>query len=151
MPNSAVDATAVANQTFLSGLRTGARSCASALANPSACLPPVNAVALPPGGLAVPYYLQWSAGVEHELPNRMTFRAQYVGTRGYDLTYAEHVNGYQTVCPGCFAPYPYMTPLDPRFGDVVQFMSNATSRYNASNSRFNVARRPACRGSSTTR
>ncbi len=130
VPNSAVDATAVANQAFLSGFRAGAFSCASALASPGACLPPVNITALPPGGLAVPYYLQWSAGVERELPNRMMIRAQYVGTRGYDLTYAEHVNGYQTVCQGCFAPYPYMTPPDPRFGDVVQFMSNATSRYN---------------------
>ena len=72
--NSAVDATAAANQAFLSGFRNGELSCASAQANPSACLPPVNAVALPPGGLAVPYYLQWSAGVERELPNRMTIR-----------------------------------------------------------------------------
>ena len=112
------------------GSATAQLSCASAHANPSACLPPVTAIALPPGGLAVPYYLQWSAGVERELPNRMTVRAQYVGTRGYDLTYQEHVNGYQTVCQGCFAPYPYMTPPDPRFGDVIQFMSNATSRYN---------------------
>ena len=130
VPNSAVDATAAANQAFLSGFRTGELSCASALANPSTCLPPVAVTALPPGGLAVPYYLQWSAGVERELPDRMTVRAQYVGTRGYDLTYQMHVNGYQTVCQGCFAPYPYGTPPDPRFGDVTQFMSNATSRYN---------------------
>ncbi len=68
VPNSAVDATAAANQAFLSGFRNGALSCASAHANPSACLPPVNVTALPPGGLAVPYYLQWSAGVERELP-----------------------------------------------------------------------------------
>jgi hypothetical protein len=59
----------------------------------------------------------------------MTLRAQYVGTHGYDLTYQMHVNGYQTVCEGCFAPYPYLKPPDPRFGDVTQFMSNATSRY----------------------
>ena len=128
--NSAVDATAAANQAFLSGFHNGELSCASAQANPSACLPPVNGVALPPGGLAVPYYLQWSAGVERELPNRLTIRAQYVGTRGYDLTYQMHVNGYQTVCEGCFAPYPYDRPPDPRFGDVIQVMSNATSRYN---------------------
>ena len=57
----------------------------------------MSATALPPGGLAVPYYLQWSAGVERELPARMTLRAQYVGTRGYDLTYQMHVNGYQTI------------------------------------------------------
>src|SRR5579862_1580621 len=73
-------------------------------ANPNACLPAVNANALPPDGLAVPYYLQWSAGVEREMGARMVLRARYVGPRGYDLTYQEHVNGYQTVCEGCFAP-----------------------------------------------
>jgi hypothetical protein len=31
-----------------------------------------------------------------------------------DLTYQEHVNGYQTVCQGRFAPYPYLTPPDLR-------------------------------------
>jgi hypothetical protein len=129
VPGSAVDATAAANQAFLTGFRNGALSCASALASPGSCLPPVAVAALPPGGLAVPYYLQWSTGIERELPDRMTIRAQYVGTRGYDLTYQMHVNGYQTVCEGCFAPYPYGKPPDPRFGDVTQFMSNATSRY----------------------
>jgi hypothetical protein len=78
----------------------------------------------------VPYYLQWSAGVERQLTDHVLLRAQYVGTHGYDLTYEEHVNGYQTVCEGCFAPYPYRTPSDPRFGDVMQFMSDAASRYN---------------------
>jgi hypothetical protein len=129
VPNSAVDATVAADRAFLAGSRNGELSCASALANPAACLPAVAVTSLPPGGLKVPYYLQWSAGVEHELPGRTSVRAQYVGTRGYDLTYQEHVNGYQTVCPGCFAPYPYGAPPDPRFGDVTQFMSNATSRY----------------------
>jgi hypothetical protein len=130
VPNSAVDATAGANQAFLTGFRSGTLSCVSALANPGTCLPPVSVTALPPGGLAVPYYLQWSAGVERELRARTTLRVQYVGTRGYDLTYQMHVNGYQTVCDGCFAPYPYGRPPDPRFGDVTQFMSNASSRYN---------------------
>jgi hypothetical protein len=112
------------------GFGGGALSCASPHANPSTCLPAVNVTALPPGGLAVPYYVQWSAGIEQQLPNRMMLRAQYVGTRGHDLTYQMHVNGYQTVCQGCFAPYPYGAPPDPRFGDVTQFMSDATSRYN---------------------
>jgi hypothetical protein len=141
VPNSAVDATAAANQAFLAGFGSGALSCASALANPRTCLPPVSVTALPSGGLAVPYYLQWSAGVERELPARMTLRAQYVGTRGYDLTYQMHVNGSQTVCDGCFAPYPYLKPPDPRFGDVTQFMSNATSRYNGL--QLTLQRRPS--------
>jgi hypothetical protein len=141
VPKSAVDATAAANQAFLAGFRTGALSCGSALADPGACLPPVSATALPPGGLAVPYYLQWSAGLERELPGRMMLRAQYIGTRGYNLTYQMHVNGYQTICQGCFAPYPYLKPPDPRFGDVTQFMSNATSRYNGL--QLTLQRRPS--------
>jgi hypothetical protein len=141
VPNSAVDATAAANQAFLAGFHHSTLSCASALATPSTCLPPVSVTALPPGGLAVPYYLQWSAGVERELPARMTLRGQYVGTHGYNLTYQMHVNGYQTVCEGCFAPYPYLKPPDPRFGDVTQFMSNATSRYNGL--QLTLQRRPS--------
>ncbi|HUK32626.1 MAG TPA: carboxypeptidase-like regulatory domain-containing protein [Vicinamibacterales bacterium] len=141
VPNSAVDATSAANQAFLAGFHTGELSCASTHANPAACLPAVNVTALPPGGLAVPYYLQWSAGVERELPSRMMLRAQYVGTRGYDLTYQMHVNGYQTVCNGCFAPYPYMISPDPRFGDVTQFMSDATSQYNGL--QLTLERRPS--------
>jgi hypothetical protein len=141
VPNSAVDATAAANQAFLSGFQSGTLSCASALGNPTTCLPPVSVTALPPGGLAVPYYLQWSTGVERELPARMMLRAQYVGTHGYNLTYQMHVNGYQSVCQGCFAPYPYLKPPDPRFGDVTQFMSNATSRYNGL--QLTLQRRPS--------
>ena len=30
------------------------------------------------------------------------------------------MNGYQTVCEGCFAPFPYAHPTDPRFGAVTQ-------------------------------
>jgi hypothetical protein len=40
------------------------------------------------------------------------------------------VNGYQTVCPGCFAPFPYSQPTDPRFGAVTQFSTGASSHYN---------------------
>ncbi|HWW88551.1 MAG TPA: carboxypeptidase-like regulatory domain-containing protein [Vicinamibacterales bacterium] len=141
VPNSAVDATVAANQAFLSGFHNSQLSCASAQAKPQACLPPVSVTSLPPGGLKVPYYFQWSAGIERELPGHSMVRAQYVGTRGYDLTYQMHVNGYQTVCSGCFAPYPYGEPPDPRFGDVTQFMSDAQSRYDGL--QFTLQRRPA--------
>src|SRR5258707_578751 len=76
-----------------------------------------------------------------ESPASMPLRAQYVGTRGYDLTYRMPVNGYQSVCEGCFAPYPYLKPPDPRFGDVTQFMSNATSQYNGL--QLTLQRRPS--------
>jgi hypothetical protein len=39
------------------------------------------------------------------------------------------VNGYQTVCLGCFVPFPYRNPTDPRFGAVTQFSTGANSHY----------------------
>jgi hypothetical protein len=46
------------------------------------------------------------------------------------LPYQVQVNGYQTVCPGCFAPFPYNQPTDPRFASVTQFTTGANSHYN---------------------
>jgi hypothetical protein len=40
------------------------------------------------------------------------------------------VNGYQTVCEGCFAPFPYGQPTDPRFASVTQLSTGANSHYN---------------------
>jgi hypothetical protein len=40
------------------------------------------------------------------------------------------VNGYQTVCSGCFAPFAYGAPPDPRFGAVTQLSTGANSHYN---------------------
>jgi hypothetical protein len=39
------------------------------------------------------------------------------------------LNGYQTVCAGCFAPYPYARPVDQRFGSVSEFQTGANSNY----------------------
>jgi hypothetical protein len=44
--------------------------------------------------------------------------------------YSSQVNGYQTVCQGCFSPFPYRQPTDPRFGAVTQFSTGANSHYN---------------------
>ena len=43
--------------------------------------------------------------------------------------YLTQVNGYQTVCQGCFAPFPYLQPTDPRFASVTQFATGANSHY----------------------
>jgi hypothetical protein len=66
----------------------------------------------------MPYSMQWSFGLERQLGHRGSSRAQYVGTRGVQLPYQGQVNGYQTVCPGCSAPFPYNLPQDPRFASV---------------------------------
>jgi len=129
VPNSAVDAAMAANQTFSSGFAAGQLSCASALAIPTTCLPPIAMTAVPSGELHAPYFMEWSLGVEHELGTTASFKAQYVGTRAVNQPYLTQVNGYQTVCPGCFAPFPYAEATDPRFGAVTQFSTGAGSHY----------------------
>ena len=130
VPNSAVDATVAANQTFSSGFTQGQLSCASAQANPATCLPPVAMTAVPDGKLHAPYFMEWSLGLEHELGTTGSIHAQYVGTRAVNQPYLTQVNGYQTVCDGCFAPFPYAHSTDPRFGAVTQFSTGANSHYN---------------------
>ena len=130
VPNSAVDATIAANQLFNSGFAQGELSCASPRANPNACLSPISITAVPDGTLHAPYFMQWSFGLEHEIGNSIHARAQYVGTRAVNQPYETQVNGYQTVCEGCFAPLPYEEPVDPRFGPVTQLNTGANSHYN---------------------
>jgi len=132
VPNSAVDATIAANNTFSSGFPQGQLSCASpqAQVNPASCLPPVAITAVPTGGLHAPYFLEWSLGVEHQLGSTGSLHVQYVGTRAVNQPYLTQVNGYQTICDGCFAPYRYMQPTDARLGAVTQLFTGANSRYN---------------------
>ena len=130
VPNSAIDATVTANQLFNSGFANGELSCASPLANRSSCLPPISITAVPDGKLHAPYFMQWSFALEHQIGNALNLRAQYVGTRAVNQPYETQVNGYQTVCPGCFAPFPYGQPVDPRFGPVTQLNTGANSHYN---------------------
>src|SRR5208337_268854 len=81
--------------------------------------------------------MEWSLGVEHQFGTTASMQAQYVGTRAVNQPYLMQVNGYQTVCQGCFAPFPYRAPTaarfavtDPRFGAVTQFSTGANSHYN---------------------
>ena len=99
-------------------------------ANSSNCLPRVGLTAVPDGALRMPYFLQWSLALEQQLGNTGSLRVQYVGTRAVQLPYEVQINGYQTVCAGCFAPFPYAQPEDPRFGAVTQLATGANSHYN---------------------
>jgi hypothetical protein len=130
VPGSAVDATVAANQIFNSGFAKGQLSCASPLSHPNTCLQPVAITAVPDGKLHAPYFMQWSFALEHQIGNTINLRAQYVGTRAVNQPYTTQVNGYQTVCQGCFAPFPYGGPTDPRFGTVTQLNTGANSHYN---------------------
>ena len=129
VPNSTVDAVVAADHSFSSGFALGQLSCASAQANPSNCLPPVAIAAVPSGELHAPYFMEWSVGLERELGTTASLKAQYVGTRAVNQPYLTQVNGFQTVCPGCFAPFPYAQSTDPRFGAVTQFSTGANSHY----------------------
>ena len=130
VPNSAVDATIAANSTFSSGFPQGELSCASPQANPANCLPPVAITAVPSGKLHAPYFMEWSLGVERQFGTTGSVHLQYVGTRAVNQPYLTQVNGYQTVCNGCFAPFPYAESTDPRFGAVTQLSTGANSHYN---------------------
>ena len=129
VPDSAIDATVAANQTFSSGFLQGQLSCASAQANSATCLPPVAITAVPNGELHAPYFMEWSLGLERQLGTTGSIHAQYVGTRAVNQPYVTQVNGYQTVCEGCFAPFPYANSTDPRFGAVTQLSTGANSHY----------------------
>jgi hypothetical protein len=118
-PNSAVGALVAANQTFTAGFPEGQSS-----------LPPVAITAIPDGKLHAPYFMEWSLGMEHQFGTTASLQAQYVGTRTVNQPYSTQVNGYQTVCQGCFAPFPYMQPTDARFGAVTQFSTGANGHYN---------------------
>ena len=128
--NSAVDAIVAANQTFTAGFPQGQLSCASPQANPASCLSPVAITAIPDGKLHAPYFMEWSLGMEHQFGTTASLKAQYVGTRAVNQPYSTQVNGYQTVCQGCFAPFPYLQSADARFGAVTQFSTGANSHYN---------------------
>ena len=130
VPNSAIDATVAANQIFTVEFPQGQPSCASPQANPTSCLPPVAITAIPDGKLHAPYFMEWSLGMEHQFGTTASLQAQYVGTRAVNQPYSTQVNGYETVCQSCFAPFPYMRPTDPRFGAVTQFSTGANSHYN---------------------
>ena len=130
VPDSAVDATIAANQTLTSGFPQGQLSCASPRADLATCLPPVAITAVPDGKLHAPYFMEWSLGIEHQFGEAASVQAQYVGTRAVNQPYLSQVNGYQTVCDGCFAPFPYLKPTDPRFGAVTQFSTGENSHYN---------------------
>ncbi len=130
VPDSAVDATIAANQVFTSGFPQGQLSCASPQSSPGSCIPPVAITAVPNGKLHAPYFMEWSLGMEHQFGTTASVQAQYVGTRAVNQPYSTQVNGYQNVCQGCFAPFPYLQSTDPRFGAVTQFATGANSHYN---------------------
>jgi carboxypeptidase family protein len=138
VPNSVVDAAVAANAAFQAGFSGGALSCAAPGA-PANCIPAVGLTAVPDGQYQYPYSLQWSAAIERQLTNTWVFKVQYVGTRQVHTPYTVQPNGFQTMCDGCFSPWPFNTPPDARFGGVTQYVAGAGSNYNGL--QFNTTKR----------
>jgi hypothetical protein len=117
-PGSAVDATVQANRSFQSAFRSN---------SPTPFAVDLNSFAT--GRLKTPYFLEWSLGLEHTLGARGSLRVDYVGTRSVQEPYQVQLNGYQTVCSGCFAPFAFNQPLDSRFASVNELRTGAGSHY----------------------
>jgi len=127
--NSAVDATAAANRSFQSIFQSGGAPCTGIQLGAPICPLAVNMNTFPSGTLKTPYFLEWNLGVERALGARGSLRVDYVGTRAVQEPYQVQLNGYQTVCSGCFAPFAYNQPLDQRFASVNEFRTGAASHY----------------------
>ncbi|MGA7243745.1 MAG: carboxypeptidase-like regulatory domain-containing protein [Terracidiphilus sp.] len=126
---SAVDAAASANLAFQSNFRSGSAPCVGIQPGAPTCPLAVSLNTFPSGTLKTPYYYQYNFGIEQQIGSRGNLRADFVGTRGLHEPFQVQLNGYQTACDGCFAPFPYKRPLDQRFGNVNEFRTDANSNY----------------------
>jgi Carboxypeptidase regulatory-like domain len=129
VPGSAVDAAGSANHSFQTIFRSGGAPCAGIQPGAPTCPLAVSLNTFPSGTLKAPYYYQYNLGVEQQIGSSGNLRIDFVGTRGLHEPFQVQLNGYQTVCDGCFAPFPYQKPLDQRFGNVNEFRTDANSSY----------------------
>ena len=128
-PGSAIDAAANAERQFQTTFRSGGDPCVGIQAGAPTCPLAVSLNTFPSGKLKTPYYYQYNLGVEQQIGAHGSLRTDFVGTRGLHEPFQEQLNGYQTVCDGCFAPFPYGQPIDQRFGNVTEFRTDANSNY----------------------
>jgi Carboxypeptidase regulatory-like domain len=129
VPGSALDAAVNANNSLQATYRAGANPCPGIQPGAPTCLMAVSLNTFPTGTLKTPYYYQYNLGIEQQIGMRGSLRADFVGTQGLHEPFQVQLNGYQTVCNGCFAPFPYQRPLDQRFGNVTEFRTDASSNY----------------------
>jgi len=130
MNNDVVTAMGQANADFTAGFANGATSCYSGSPT-TPCVSRLNVAAFPHNFMPYPYFLEWSAGIEHQFSGSFMLKAQYVGTKATNMAFTERPNNRQLYCDGCFAPYPLSARPDNRFGTVTQWQSGANSSYNA--------------------
>jgi hypothetical protein len=126
---SGVDAAVNAERSFESVFAAGGAPCSGIAAGAATCPLAVSLNTFSSGMLKTPIYYQFNFGIEQQTGAHGSVRVDYVGTRGQHEPYQVELNGYQTVCAGCFAPFAYGQPLDQRFGSVNQFQTGAGSKY----------------------
>lgn len=131
VPNSSITAGQQANATFQKLFTTGGLSCAAAAANPSDCIAPVGATAFPDSENIPPMVYEWKVSLQRRLGRTMSVEMAYVGDHTVHIPYTESPNGDQTACAGCFSPWNYNAPPDPRFGAWTQYEYNGRANYNA--------------------
>jgi hypothetical protein len=129
VPGSAVDAAISANDSFQATFRSGGNPCVGIQPGAPTCPLAVSLNTFPSGTLKMPYYYQYNLGIEQQIGTRGSLRTDFVGTRGLHEPFQVQLNGYQTVCDGCFAPFPFQRPLDQRLGNVTEFRTDANSSY----------------------
>ncbi len=129
VPGSAVDAAVGADDSFQTTFRSGGNPCVGIQLGAPTCPLAVSLDTFPSGTLKTPYYYQYNLGIEQQIGTRGSLRTDFVGTRGLHEPFQVQLNGYETVCDGCFAPFPYHRPLDQRFGNVTEFRTDADSSY----------------------
>jgi hypothetical protein len=126
---SAVDATANAERSFESVFAAGGAPCNGIAEGAPTCPLAVSLNTFPSGTLKTPLFYQFNFGFEQQTGAHGSARVDYVGTRGQHEPYQVELNGYQTVCQGCFAPFAFGQPPDQRFGSVNEFQTGASSNY----------------------
>jgi hypothetical protein len=129
VPGSAIDAAVGANSAFQATFRSGANPCVGIQPDAPTCPLAVSLNTFPSGTLKTPYYYQYNLGIEQQIGTRGSLRTDFVGTRGLHEPFQVQLNGYQTVCDGCFAPFSFQRPFDQRFGNVTEFRTDANSSY----------------------
>jgi hypothetical protein len=129
VPGSAVDAAVSADNSFQTTFRSGENPCIGIQTGAATCPLAVSLNTFPSKTLKTPHYYQYNLGIEQQIGARGSLRTDFVGTRGLHEPFQVQLNGYQTVCDGCFAPFPYQRPLDQRFGNVTEFRTDANSNY----------------------
>ena len=123
-PNSVFASVANSNAAFQNGFSNGATLAQLQAAVPLGFAPP-NFNTVEPK-LKNPKYLEWNFEVQQSLSNRFMLSLNYVGNHGYDeINQTLYGNQYSTKGFGGLPS----APVDPRFAEIRELLSNSWSNY----------------------